>query len=257
VDVAGAQSAPFQVAELVEDEQRVIAGAAEMTIVGRPFLLAMGWAHAGVHVEHHRLYGAAGMHGIDPAPGQIGECVQVGLLGQHLGLEAAHLAGGGGLICHGPTTDDPAHGRIVCQPVSIVDVLVRGQPTEDGLPDLCCQGVAAIPAGPGVGENRPGKASQAESVIKFPKGEQAGIGGDPGAVESSFRQRLNPSRRPASGASPTGCSIPGPSHDSYLADPYTKSAGRRTKSRCHPGVAGWTPPKTPSSHKTGLNKSKT
>jgi hypothetical protein len=44
VDVAGAQRTTLQVAELVEHEQRVIAGAAEMTVVGRAFLLAMGRA---------------------------------------------------------------------------------------------------------------------------------------------------------------------------------------------------------------------
>jgi phosphoenolpyruvate synthase/pyruvate phosphate dikinase len=36
-----------------------------------------------------------------------------GLLGQHLGLEAAHLAGGGGLLSHRPATNHPAHRRIV------------------------------------------------------------------------------------------------------------------------------------------------
>jgi hypothetical protein len=34
VDVAGAQDTPLQIAELVEHEQRMVAGAAEMPIVG-------------------------------------------------------------------------------------------------------------------------------------------------------------------------------------------------------------------------------
>ena len=34
VDVAGAQGAPFQMAKLVEDEQRVITHAAEVTVPG-------------------------------------------------------------------------------------------------------------------------------------------------------------------------------------------------------------------------------
>ena len=44
MDVTGSQSAPLDIAELVEDEQGVIAGAAEMAIVGAAFLLAIGRA---------------------------------------------------------------------------------------------------------------------------------------------------------------------------------------------------------------------
>jgi hypothetical protein len=123
------------------------------------------------------------MHGINPAPGQIGERVQVGLLGQHLGLEAAHLAGGGRSLLHRAATDHPAHGRIMRQPVGIVDVLIPGEATEDGLAELGCEGVAAVAARPGIGENLPGKFGQAESVIEFAEGEQTGVGGDSRAVE--------------------------------------------------------------------------
>jgi len=42
VDVAEAQCAPFHIAELVEHEQRVVAGAAEMAVVGTAFLLSIG-----------------------------------------------------------------------------------------------------------------------------------------------------------------------------------------------------------------------
>jgi hypothetical protein len=45
MDVAGAQEASLQVTELVEAEQRVIAGAAEMPIVSRSLLIAVGRAH--------------------------------------------------------------------------------------------------------------------------------------------------------------------------------------------------------------------
>ena len=41
VDVAEAQCAPFHIAELVEHEQRVITGAAEMPVIGAAFLLAV------------------------------------------------------------------------------------------------------------------------------------------------------------------------------------------------------------------------
>ena len=54
VHVARPQSAPLQIAELVEHEQRVIAGAAKMAVVGAAFLLAVGRALARIHVEHDR-----------------------------------------------------------------------------------------------------------------------------------------------------------------------------------------------------------
>ncbi len=99
------------------------------------------------------VYGPARMNAVNPAPGQISQGGQVCFLGQHLGLEPTHLAGGGCRLRHGPATDDPAQGRIVRQPVGIVHVFVPGEPTEDGLTELSDQSVTAILAGPGVGEN--------------------------------------------------------------------------------------------------------
>jgi hypothetical protein len=183
VDIAGAQGTAFQVTELVEDEQRVIAGAAEVAVVGAALLIAVGRAHAGVHVQHDHLDWAAGMHGIDPAPGQVGERVQVRVLGQQLGLEAAHLTCRGGLFCCSPATDHPAHGWIVGQPVSVVHILIPGQSPEHGLAELSSQGMAAVRAGPGVGENKPSEFGQTKGIVEFPKSEQPGVGGDPGAME--------------------------------------------------------------------------
>jgi len=71
VDIARAQGTPLQVAELVEDDERVMAGAAKVAFVGAALLLAIGGAETRIDVEHHRLHRAAGMHGIDPAPGQV------------------------------------------------------------------------------------------------------------------------------------------------------------------------------------------
>ena len=116
------------------------------------------------------------MDPVDPAPGQIGERGQVCLLGQHLGLEAAHLAGRGCILRHGPATDDPQHGGIMRQPVSIVHVLVSGEPPEDRLANLGSQRVAAVLTGPWVGENRSGQVCQAKGIIEVPKGEQPSIG---------------------------------------------------------------------------------
>ena len=48
----------------------------------------------------------------DPVPREIGECRHVPRRGHRARLEAAHLARGRRLLCHGAPTDDPAHRRI-------------------------------------------------------------------------------------------------------------------------------------------------
>src|SRR5262249_8559766 len=49
VHVAGTQSTAFEVAKLVEHEQRVIAGAGVMAVPDAHLLLAVGRAHASIH----------------------------------------------------------------------------------------------------------------------------------------------------------------------------------------------------------------
>ncbi len=68
VDVTGTQRASLKVAHVIEQEQRVIAGAAEVAVVGRAFLVAIGRADAGVHVEDHHLRRATVMDPFDPSP---------------------------------------------------------------------------------------------------------------------------------------------------------------------------------------------
>jgi hypothetical protein len=47
------ERAPLQIAKLVEYEQRVVAGAAEVTVVGTRLLLAISRALGRIHVGHH------------------------------------------------------------------------------------------------------------------------------------------------------------------------------------------------------------
>ena len=175
VDIAGAQRTPLQIAKLVEHEQRMIAGAAEVTVVGRAFLLAMGRA--------------AGMHRVDPLARQIGERRDIGFSAENLGLEPPHLIGRGGLARHGLPTRDPAHCRASPEPVSVIDILIAGKPPEYRLPELrhqtapsdCAirlrhQAVPAIPARPAAGQRLTGHA---QCIAKFAKGKQAGIRSDP------------------------------------------------------------------------------
>jgi hypothetical protein len=62
VHVARPEGAAFDIAKLVEHEQRVITHAAEVPIVGALFLLAIGRALARIHVEHDSLRRSPPVH---------------------------------------------------------------------------------------------------------------------------------------------------------------------------------------------------
>src|SRR5215207_5250655 len=184
------------------------------------------------------------MDAVDPAPGQIRQGGQVRLLHQHLGLEAPHLAGGSCTLRHRATTDDPAHGGISAKPVGIVHVLVPGEPPEDRLAKLSNQRVAAILAGPGVGETLSGEVRQAEGIIEVPKGEQLSKGSSPASDvtfepwNSSLRRWSKATRRAAPSASPAAPSISSPALAVYSFVQYTEIGLAPHPATCASGECG-------------------
>ena len=77
VHVAGTQSAAFQIAELVEHEQRMIAGALVMAVPDAQLLLAMGRADARIHVEHDAARRPSTVHQVDPLAAQVSQWREV------------------------------------------------------------------------------------------------------------------------------------------------------------------------------------
>ncbi len=181
VHVSGTQRAPLQVADLVEDEERMVTRALKVPVVGRALLLAVGWAHAAVDVEDQHLARAA--RPVDPASRQLGQGREVLLRRHRLGLEAAHLACGSSLIHHCSAAHDPAHRRITPEAVGIVHVLVAGQTAEHGLAELGHETVPTVHPGARVDQRIGGQRGQAERVVEFPECEQTGVGRDARAVE--------------------------------------------------------------------------
>jgi hypothetical protein len=127
VDVARPREAALQVSELLEQEQRVVRGAAEVTVPGRTLLLAMGRPLGAVHFENDAFGRLPCMHPVDPGSGQVRERLQVGVGRQPLGLEAPHLAARSGPTIEPVTTNDRSHRWTVRDPLSIVDILVAGE----------------------------------------------------------------------------------------------------------------------------------
>ena len=108
------RGAAFQIAELVEHEQRMIAGAAEVPVMGASLLLAIGRADTRIHVEHDGLGRAPSVDLIDPSTTKIGERSEIPIARQPFGLEASDLAYRCRLPGDSITAYDPAHRRIAC-----------------------------------------------------------------------------------------------------------------------------------------------
>src|SRR5215213_2222713 len=106
VDVARPQDTAFDIAELVEHKQRMIAGTSEMPVVGAAFLFAKARAFARVHVEYDGLWPSPPAHLVDPLTGQIGKNGEILGPAQPLCLEAPiRLAEAADpLIARSPTT---------------------------------------------------------------------------------------------------------------------------------------------------------
>ena len=87
MDVAITRGITLQITELVETKERVVAGPAEVSVVGRSFLVAVSLADAAVPVENDLRRRVPVMHTLDTLPGKIGKRGEILLGGQNLRLE--------------------------------------------------------------------------------------------------------------------------------------------------------------------------
>jgi len=112
VDIAVPQGPAFQHPELVEQKQSMVTGAIKVPVPCRAFLIAMGRADRGIHVQHDILQPVAVMKPVDPLAVQIGQRRSVLSQGERLGLEPPNLRGRCRLRIDGTATNDLAHDRI-------------------------------------------------------------------------------------------------------------------------------------------------
>ena len=175
VDIAGPQSAPFQIAELVEHEKRVQVLLLEMTIPCRPFLIAMHRAFRTVHVQSDDLRRALVVHGVNPAPRRIDQHREVLRPGQHLGLEPAHGTRGGCARLHRTSADNLPHHRIAAQPVGVIDVLISGQARENRLAQEAREAVPSVLASANISKQTRRHVRQAKNIVQFAVQQQSAI----------------------------------------------------------------------------------
>src|SRR5262249_12618743 len=166
VDIAETQRASFQITELVEHEQRMIAGAGVMAVPDAHLLLAVSRTDARIHVEHDATRRPPTVHQVNPLAGQVGQGAEVGLYGKPLRLEATHLAWRSRAALRRLATDDPAHCRIMTQTFGIVHVLVASQTAEHRLPQQTNQRMATVPTSARIREPLACHRGQPECVIE-------------------------------------------------------------------------------------------
>jgi len=75
------------------------------------------------------------------------------------------------------TADNPAHRRIVTQPIGVVHILVAGHTPQHRLPQQANQRMMATLVNSRVGEHLAGQRGEPKRVIEFTIGEQSVIGG--------------------------------------------------------------------------------
>ena len=96
----------------------MIAGAAEVTIVRRSLLFAMGRTDATVHVENDHLRRATVMNTVDPDPVHVGQGFNVRIARQKRRLKTPHLAAGCSLSFHSFAANNPPHG-VSARPIAL------------------------------------------------------------------------------------------------------------------------------------------
>jgi hypothetical protein len=155
--------------ELVEDEQRVITHAAEMTVPGGALLRSMGRADRAIHIQRDPLRWLAFLNSVDPLTRHISQCSAIVGGCQHLGLETPHLACRGGIGIHSPSADDLPHNRIKRQTIRVIHIIVPGQPIEDRLAQQTNQCMQPTVTRPRVSQQTTRNVVQAEDFIQFPE----------------------------------------------------------------------------------------
>jgi hypothetical protein len=152
VHVAGTQSTAFEVAKLVEHEQRMIAGAGVMAVPDAHLLLAVGRTMAFGRAQVAR---------------QVGKSSEVLGRREPLRLEAPHLTRRSRAPLRRFAADNPAHRRIVAQALGVVHILVSGKATKYRLPEQLGQCMPTILATACVGQNITRYLGQTEYVVEF------------------------------------------------------------------------------------------
>src|SRR5262249_59680846 len=122
-----------------------------MAVPDAHLLLAVGRAHARIHVEHDATGWPSAVHKVDPLAGQIGNSREVLGCREPLRLEAPHLTRRSRAALRRLAANNPALRRIMTQALGVIHILVSGKATKYRLPEQPGQCVPTILASACVG----------------------------------------------------------------------------------------------------------
>jgi hypothetical protein len=98
----------------------------------------------------------------------------------------------------------------VTQPISVIHILVAGEPAEYRLTQQAAQGVTTVLAGACIGERFSARVSQAHRVVQLAIRQQPSIGSDYATPELTLRRRSKSNLSAPRSASPAGCAMTAP-----------------------------------------------
>jgi hypothetical protein len=112
--IATPKHGSFQVAELIEQEQRMVAHAFEMPIVCRTLLVAISLAHRAIHIEDQFLQRLSLVDFVDPLAREVHQRRQVAPCAENLRLESTDAACRSGFLIRmrRPTAHHVTHGGV-------------------------------------------------------------------------------------------------------------------------------------------------
>ena len=175
VDIAGTQSAPFQVAEPVEHEERVQALRLEMTIPGSAFLStmglrAMGRADRTVHVRCDPFGRHRGVSPINRSPLIRPPTPR--------SRTAPHPAGRRSLGINATPSDHLPHHRIERRTIRVIHIIISGRSPEDRLAQKPDHGMQTVVDGSRISERTAGNIVQSRGLVQRPERQRATVGTD-------------------------------------------------------------------------------
>ena len=138
-------------------------------------------------------------HGLlHPMSVQLGQSVQILVLGEHLSLETAHSIAAGGMALRVSPSNGDSHGRVLGQPFGIVGVLVTRQTAVHRLPEQGHQLMLHVATGATFLQVTGGPLRQSLGFVHITGRQQPSVGGDGGAsklhlhaaIKSDFQRRV-------------------------------------------------------------------
>ena len=135
-----------------------------------------------VHVQHYALW-RIGFSLADEFAVDAGQALEVLLLGQHLGLKSLQAGSQRRTTIPSFLGTDQPEGRILRNSLGIVDILIAGDATVDGLAQKVRQRKLGVLPMPRVGQVLGDEIAEAQAFVQLADQNQAAVGGDPRSLE--------------------------------------------------------------------------